>query len=79
MQNENRVAAIIVAAGKGTRMGSEMPKQYMTMAGKTILDTTLYKFEKSNDIDEIILVINKDDIEFVKDEKIGRASCRERV
>lgn len=68
MQNENRVAAIIVAAGKGTRMGSEMPKQYMTIAGKTILDTTLYKFEKSNDIDEIILVINKDDIEFVKDE-----------
>lgn len=68
MQNKKYVAAIIVAAGKGTRMGSEMPKQYMTIAGKTILDTTLYKFEKSNDIDDIILVINKDDIEFVKDE-----------
>jgi 2-C-methyl-D-erythritol 4-phosphate cytidylyltransferase len=68
MQNKKHVAAIIVAAGKGTRMGSEMPKQYMTIAGKTILDTTLYKFEKSNDVDAIILVINKDDIEFVKDE-----------
>lgn len=68
MQNKKYVAAIIVAAGKGARMGSEMPKQYMTIAGKTILDTTLYKFEKSNDVDEIILVINKDDIEFVKDE-----------
>lgn len=62
------VVAIIVAAGKGTRMDSEIPKQYMYIAGKTILDTTLYKFEKSNDVDEIILVVNKEDIEFVKDE-----------
>lgn len=63
--NEN-VTAIIVAAGKGTRMGSEIPKQYMTIAGKTILDTTLYKFEKNNFIDEIILVVNKEDIDYVK-------------
>lgn len=68
MHKDKRVAAIIVAAGKGTRMGSEIPKQYLTIAGKTILDTTLYKFDKSNDVDEIILVINKEDIDFVKDE-----------
>lgn len=68
MENNKRVAAIIVAAGKGTRMDSEIPKQYMDIGGKTILDTTLYKFEKSNDVDEIILVVNKEDIEFVKDE-----------
>lgn len=68
MQNKNYVAAIIVAAGKGTRMGSDIPKQYMTIAGKTVLDTTLYKFEKSNDINEIILVVNKEDLEYVKDE-----------
>lgn len=68
MYNDKHVAAIIVAAGKGTRMDSEIPKQYMEIGGRTILDTTLYKFEKSNDVDEIILVINKEDIEFVKDE-----------
>lgn len=68
MYNDKYVAAIIVAAGKGTRMDSEIPKQYMEIGGRTILDTTLYKFEKSNDVDEIILVINKEDIEFVKDE-----------
>lgn len=68
MQKDKYTAAIIVAAGKGTRMDSEIPKQYLFIAGKTILDTTLYKFEKSNDVDEIILVVNKDDIEFVKDE-----------
>lgn len=62
------VTAIIVSAGKGTRMGSEIPKQYMTIAGKTILDTTLYKFEKSKLIDEIILIVNKEDIDFVREE-----------
>jgi len=60
-----KVTAIIVAAGRGTRMGSDIPKQYMTIAGKTILDTTLYKFEKSNYVDEIILVVNKEEIDHV--------------
>ncbi|HPW99855.1 MAG TPA: 2-C-methyl-D-erythritol 4-phosphate cytidylyltransferase [Sedimentibacter sp.] len=68
MLNEKYVTAIIVAGGKGKRMGSEIPKQYMDIAGKTILDTTLYKFEKSNEVDTIILVVNKEDMDYVKDE-----------
>ncbi len=68
MFKEKNVTAIIVAAGKGTRMGSNIPKQYMNIAGKTILDTTLYKFEKSNEVDEIILIVNKEDLEFVTTE-----------
>lgn len=68
MFKEKYVSAIIVAAGRGTRMGSEIPKQFMSIAGKTILETTLYKFEKSNEIDEIILIVNKDDLEFVNEE-----------
>ncbi len=68
MFKEKKVTAIIVAAGRGTRMGSEMPKQFMNIAGKTILDTTLYKFDRSNEVDEIILIVNKDDLEFVNTE-----------
>jgi len=63
--NKN-VTVIIVAAGRGTRMDSEIPKQYMSIAGKTILDTTIYKFEKSNYVDEIILVVNKEELDYVK-------------
>ncbi|HRC81702.1 MAG TPA: 2-C-methyl-D-erythritol 4-phosphate cytidylyltransferase [Sedimentibacter sp.] len=66
MENKKHVSAIIVAAGKGKRMDSQIPKQYLNIAGKTILDTTLYKFEKSNEVDEIILVVNKDEVEYVK-------------
>jgi 2-C-methyl-D-erythritol 4-phosphate cytidylyltransferase len=65
MYMDKKVTAIIVAAGKGSRMNSEIPKQYMTIAGKTILDSTIYKFEKSNYVDEIILVINKEELEYV--------------
>lgn len=68
MFKDKYVAAIIVAAGKGTRMGSELPKQYMSIGGKTILDTTLYKFDKSNEVDEIILIVNKDDLDYVINE-----------
>ncbi len=65
MFKEKYVTAIVVAAGKGTRMGADIPKQYMNIAGKTILDTTLYKFEKSNEVDEIILIVNKEELEYV--------------
>lgn len=65
---DENVTAIIVSAGKGTRMGSEIPKQYMTIAGKTILETTLYKFDRDKLIDEIILVVNREDIDYVREE-----------
>ncbi len=68
MYKDKYVSAIIVAAGKGSRMGTEIPKQYLTIGGKTILDTTLYKFEKSNVVDEIVLIVNKEDLDFVKSE-----------
>lgn len=66
MYENTNVSAIIVAGGKGSRMGSEIPKQYMEIAGKTIIDTTLYKFEKSNIVDEIILVVNQEEYNYVK-------------
>lgn len=67
MYNNKKVTVVIVAAGKGTRMGSDTPKQYMTIAGKTILETTIYKFQKSNEVDEIVLVVNKEEVNYVKD------------
>jgi 2-C-methyl-D-erythritol 4-phosphate cytidylyltransferase len=54
------VKAIILAAGKGIRMGEEIPKQFLPLKAKPVLWHTLYAFEKSGLIDEIILVINKD-------------------
>ena len=48
---------IILASGKGNRYGDDIPKQFVKIAGKTILEHTIEIFEKAPKIDEIIVVI----------------------
>ncbi len=51
---------VILAGGSGRRLGSELPKQFIVIAGKTVLAHTLHTFEKQKRIDEIIIVVHKD-------------------
>ncbi|WP_077613435.1 2-C-methyl-D-erythritol 4-phosphate cytidylyltransferase [Clostridium sp. Marseille-P2415] len=55
MENGERTAAVILAAGKGTRMGSQVHKQYLELLGKPLLYYALNAFENSS-VDKIILV-----------------------
>lgn len=55
-----KVYSVILASGKGERFDYYKPKQFIKIAGKTILEHTLDAFENNNSIDEIILVINPD-------------------
>lgn len=59
--------ALIVFAGKGTRINSPIPKQFIKINGKDLVVYTIEKFENSRYIDEIILVTHKDYIDYVKD------------
>ncbi|MCM1312671.1 MAG: 2-C-methyl-D-erythritol 4-phosphate cytidylyltransferase [Bacteroides sp.] len=59
-------AVIIVAGGKGTRMGSDVPKQFMSINGKPILMHTLTRFHLYNAHIQIILVLPKDQQEYWK-------------
>jgi 2-C-methyl-D-erythritol 4-phosphate cytidylyltransferase len=61
------VSAIIAAAGKGTRMGANISKQYLNLEGKPILIHTLRAFDNCPSINEIILVISPDEETFLKD------------
>lgn len=58
---------IIVGAGKGERMKSKVNKILLTLAEKPLIYNTIKTFEDSNLIDNIILVINKDDEREIKD------------
>lgn len=49
--------AIILASGLGSRLGDDLPKQFIKIAGKTVLEHTIDIFEKNSLIDEIIVVI----------------------
>lgn len=56
MERNVKTVAIILAGGSGTRFGSDVPKQFTKLSGRTILERTIDIFEKSNSIDEIIIV-----------------------
>ena len=56
--------AIIVAGGKGLRMGGDVPKQFLPINGKPILMHTIEAFRKALDGIEIILVLPADQHEY---------------
>lgn len=60
-----KTKAILLSAGKGTRMNQSVSKQYLMLGNQTILSYSLEQFQKSS-IDEIILVTAQEDIEYVK-------------
>jgi 2-C-methyl-D-erythritol 4-phosphate cytidylyltransferase len=55
--------AIIAAAGQGKRMAGKRPKQFLELAGSPVLIHTLKVFERCNVIHEIIIVLDKTEIE----------------
>jgi len=55
-------AAIIVAAGRGTRAGGDLPKQWQMLAGLPVLAHTLRAFADMAGLDRLLLVIHPDDM-----------------
>ena len=62
------IAALIVAAGRGSRAGGPVPKQWQPIAGKPVARWTLEKFAH---LDHLVLVVNPDDMQ------IARDACRD--
>jgi 2-C-methyl-D-erythritol 4-phosphate cytidylyltransferase len=71
-RSKGLTAAVIAAAGKGTRMELEINKQYVEILGVPMLAMTIDKFEKCSLIDEIIVVANKDEVDYCKRNVIAR-------
>jgi 2-C-methyl-D-erythritol 4-phosphate cytidylyltransferase len=65
-----KVAAIIAAAGLGRRMQQDTPKTYLQLAGKPILIRTLEVFEKVPEVNEVLVVVHPEDLEFCQEEVI---------
>ena len=66
------VSAIVLAGGRGKRMGSVQSKQYIGLNGKPILYYTLKQFIKNNSIDKIVLVIPEDEKDYCKNEVLDK-------
>ena len=63
---KEKVTAIVLAAGKGSRMHSKIQKQYMTLLDRPVITYALEAFEKSS-VDEIILVVAPGEIEYAQE------------
>lgn len=66
-------AAVVLAAGRGKRMGSEIPKQYLLLQEKPVIYYALKAFQDSF-IDRIILVTSEEEIAYCREnivEKYG--------
>lgn len=53
--------AIVVAAGKGTRLGGARPKQFLELRGVPVIIHTLRQFERCQEINEVITVLPAED------------------
>lgn len=58
--------AVIVAGGKGLRMGNAMPKQFLPLLGMPILAHTLKAFNKAFDDIKIVLVLPQDQLSYTQ-------------
>jgi 2-C-methyl-D-erythritol 4-phosphate cytidylyltransferase len=61
-----KTIAILLAAGRGSRFGGEIKKQFVKVWDKPLLYYSLKAFNESN-VDEIIIVTSKEDIAYIED------------
>lgn len=66
-----RSVAIVLAAGKGSRLGGDTKKQYLLLEDKPILYYSLNVFEESI-VDDIVLVLPEEDMEYCKKDILER-------
>jgi len=70
------ISAIIVAAGKGRRMGTKLNKVFLKLNGKPVLYYTLNVFEKLLELNEIVLVVSNEDIDYCRREIVDKYSFK---
>src|ERR1700726_562987 len=72
----NRVTAILPAAGLGTRMGAETPKQFLELDGVPVLIFTLHRLAACQAITEFVISTRGDEVDSiaarVAKENLGR-------
>jgi ribitol-5-phosphate 2-dehydrogenase (NADP+) / D-ribitol-5-phosphate cytidylyltransferase len=52
-----RMVAVVLGGGVGQRMSAEMPKQLLTLGGKTLVERCVAAFEAAPGVDEILVVM----------------------
>ncbi|MGI9536345.1 MAG: 2-C-methyl-D-erythritol 4-phosphate cytidylyltransferase [Desulfocapsaceae bacterium] len=61
-----RAAAIIPAAGSGTRMKAEIPKQFLELGGKPLLVYSVSAFAQCDFIDQVVIAVSEDSLDLTR-------------
>lgn len=69
---KKRCTAVVLAAGSGSRMHSDIPKQFMKLEGKPLIWYALQAVEQSAIIDDCILVTGAEDIAYMQREIVDK-------
>mgnify|MGYP003492085610 CR=1 FL=1 len=64
MNNKKYCTAVVLSAGQGKRMGASVQKQYIELEGKPVIYYTIKAFQDSEIIDDIVLVVGKNQISY---------------
>lgn len=64
MNQPKKIIAIVPAAGIGARMRAAIPKQYLKIAGKTILEHTIDRLTSHSHISEVVVALHPEDAHF---------------
>ncbi len=70
------LTAIVLAAGQGARMKTEVPKQFLDVGGVPMIVRTLRVFEESPCVDEILLTVSPDRVERCREEIVEKYGFR---
>ena len=66
MTNKPQLTAVVPAAGVGKRMGSNIPKQYLTLAGKSVIEHTLERLISHPQINKVVVALSPTDPYFAE-------------
>ncbi len=70
------VAVVIVAAGRGHRLGGAIPKQYLPLAGRSALRRSIERFLETGRVDVVQAVIHPDDLPLYDESLHGLHNAR---
>lgn len=62
-----RNIAVVLAGGSGKRMGTNVPKQYLEIRGRMVIEYAIDAFDKNENIDEVAVVVSADNVETMQE------------
>lgn len=63
----SRNIAIVLAGGSGRRMGTDVPKQYLEIRGRMVIEYAIDAFDRNANIDEVAVVVSADNVDTMRD------------